>query len=275
MKYYLSVFVNGEKKQTILLNSLPNFRSGRMTVGRADTNDIVLPYPSVSRNHAVLEFVGSNFEIVDAGSLNKLRVNGTAYERIRLGNGTKVTIGTSTNSVVLCLNYIDDISDAPAKKEPERKINKQPVKISAGKTVGDKVGGGARFVAAVMDATICMFMGIGAAVILLFLFSIINSIAIVGILTFLAVMAVIWIYFAFSESGESRATMGKIALGMCVVDANTGETVTFKQATKRYFAKMLSILILFIGFFPIFGKKQTFHDYIAKTQVIKNPRVKQ
>ena len=275
MKYYLSVFVNGEKKQTILLNSLPTFRTGKITIGRSDVNDIVLPYPSVSRNHAVLEFVGNNFEIVDAGSLNKLRVNGTAYERIRLSNGTKVTIGTSANSVVLCLNYIDDINDVPAKQAPERKVKKETVKISAGKMTGEKAPGGARFVAAIMDATICMFMGIGAAVILLFLFSIINSIAIVGILTFLAVMAVIWIYFAFSESGESKSTMGKIALGMCVVDAETGEAVTFKQATKRYFAKMLSILILFIGFFPIFGKKQTFHDYIAKTQVIKNPRVKQ
>ncbi len=274
MKYYLSVFVNREKKQTILLNSLPSFKTGRITVGRSDANDIILPFPSVSRNHAVLELVGGNFEIVDAGSLNKLRVNGTAYERIRMGNGTKVTIGTSTNSVVLSLNYIDDITDVPEKSKPERKVKKETEKISAGKMTGDKAPGGARFGAAIMDATICMFMGIGAAVLLLFIFSIINSIAVVAILTFLAVIAVIWIYFAFSESGESKATMGKIALGMCVVDAETGDTITFKQATKRYFAKMLSILILFIGFFPIFGKKQTFHDYIAKTQVIRNPRVK-
>ena len=271
MKYYLSVLVNGEKKQTILLNSLPNFGTGKMTLGRADTNDIVIPYPSVSRNHAVLEFVKETFEIVDAGSLNKLRVNGTAYERIRMGNGTKVTIGTSNNSVVLCLNYVDDTDDVPAKQKPK----KEAEEISAGKTVGNKAPGFTRLLAAIMDATICMFMGIGAAVILLFAFSIINSIAIVAILTFLAVMIVIWSYYAFGESGESKGTMGKIALGMCVVDVNTGETVSFKQATKRYFAKILSTIILFIGFLPIFGKKQTFHDYIAKTQVIKNPRIKQ
>ena len=274
MKYYLSVFVNGEKQQTILLNSLPSFGTGRITVGRSDVNDIVLPYPSVSRNHAVLEFVGGSFEIVDAGSLNKLRVNGTAYERIRLGNGTKVTIGTSANSVVLCLNYIDDVEDMPAKRQPARKEKKEVEKINVGGTVGEKAKGGARFVAAVMDATICMFMGIGAATILLFILSIINSIALVAFITLLAVIAVIWIYFAFSESGESKGTMGKIALGMCVVDAKTGEGISFKQATKRYFAKTLSTLIFFIGFLPIFGKKQTFHDYIAKTQVIKNPRIK-
>ncbi len=272
MKYYLSVFVNGEKKQTILLNSLSAFRTGRMTVGRAEINDIVLPYPSVSRNHAVLEFIGGKFEIVDAGSLNKLRVNGTAYERIRFGNGTKVTIGTSTNNVVLCLNYIDDVEDVPVKRQP---VKREHTNINVGKMVGEKVKGGTRFASAIMDATICMFMGIGAAIILLFALSIINSIVLTVIITLAAVICVFWIYFAFSESGESKGTMGKIALGICVVDSSTGEGITFKQATKRYFAKMLSILILFIGFFPIFGKKQTFHDYIAKTQVIKNPRVKQ
>ena len=271
MKYYLSVFVNGEKQQTILLNSLPTFSTGRMTVGRANTNDIILPYPSVSRNHAVLEFIGGNFEIVDAGSLNKLRVNGTAYERIRLGNGTKVTIGTSNNSVVLCLNYIDDIEEVTPRRREERR---EAPRSRVSKTPGDKVSGGVRFAAAVMDATICMFMGIGTAIILLFILNIINSIVLVALVTLIAVISVIWIYFAFSESGESKGTMGKIALGICVVDASTGEAIDFKRATKRYFAKMLSTLIFFIGFFPIFGRRQTFHDYIAKTQVIKNPRMK-
>jgi uncharacterized RDD family membrane protein YckC len=47
--------------------------------------------------------------------------------------------------------------------------------------------------------------------------------------------------------------------------------VTFIQASIRYFSKILSALILFIGYLMMLfsDRKQTLHDKIAKTLVVK------
>lgn len=81
---------------------------------------------------------------------------------------------------------------------------------------------------------------------------------------------VTWIYYAFCESSPWQATPGKKALGVIVTDYD-GKRISFKQATIRYFAKILSALIfgigyLMIGFTP---KKQGLHDEIAKTLVVR------
>ena len=135
---------------------------------------------------------------------------------------------------------------------------------------------GARVFAAMMDFTICMFMGIGAAILMLLLLNHLNlGIKIIIFLTFLITLFVVWIYFALGESGESKGTMGKVAMGLCVEDLKTNERISFQKATKRFFAKVLSTLILFLGYIPMFGKKQTLHDYLAGTKVVKNPRMKE
>ena len=101
MKHYLTVFLDNEKQKTILLNSLSSFEDGEIKIGRADDNDIILPFPSVSRHHALLQFSGDTVDIIDAGSLNKIRVSGTAYSKIRLAHGMNVTIGTSNSVITL------------------------------------------------------------------------------------------------------------------------------------------------------------------------------
>ena len=74
MKHYLTVFLDNEKQKTILLNSLSSFENGEIKIGRADDNDIILPFPSVSRHHAVLHFNGDVAEIIDAmNSFKKLK----------------------------------------------------------------------------------------------------------------------------------------------------------------------------------------------------------
>ncbi len=50
-----------------------------MTIGRAPGNDLVLDHPSVSRQHARLEFDGTDYRVVDLGS-----TNGTLLGEIRL-----------------------------------------------------------------------------------------------------------------------------------------------------------------------------------------------
>ena len=79
-----------------------------------------------------------------------------------------------------------------------------------------------------------------------------------------------WLYSAFMESSEHQATIGKIALHLKVTDLS-GSRLSFGRATGRYFAKIISALILFIGFLMAgwTAKKQGLHDMIAGTLVVR------
>jgi uncharacterized RDD family membrane protein YckC len=73
------------------------------------------------------------------------------------------------------------------------------------------------------------------------------------------------------ESSSMQATLGKMALGLKVTDLN-GKQISFGKATGRYFAKIISAIILLIGFIMVAftEKKQGLHDMIAGTLVVKN-----
>lgn len=274
MKHFLTITVNGNKLDTIQLNNIPAFESGKLTVGRSEDNDIVIPYAAVSRHHAIIEIRGNGVDIVDSGSLNKLRVNGTAYERIRMANGTKVVIGTSMDNVTLCYNTIDDMVQSNVYEEPPA-TSKQPVvtRTPPRNPSHARINFAPRLFAFLADFTICMFMSIGSAVILLFFFGkMLGSMKLMALFTALVTVFVTWIYCALGDSGESMGTLGKTILGISVADKKTGGRISFAKASKRYFAKIFSTLILFLGYLPIYGNNQTLHDKIAGTVVIKNPR---
>jgi uncharacterized RDD family membrane protein YckC len=78
----------------------------------------------------------------------------------------------------------------------------------------------------------------------------------------------VWLYFALQESSERQATIGKRALNIYVTDMY-GRRISFGQATGRYFSKILSSIILFIGYIMVAlsEKKQGLHDMIAGTLV--------
>jgi len=79
-----------------------------------------------------------------------------------------------------------------------------------------------------------------------------------------------WLYFAILESSPWQATLGKKALGLVVTD-QLGQRIGFGRATGRYFAKILSALILLIGFIMVAftERKQGLHDLIAGTFVVR------
>ncbi|QJT94737.1 RDD family protein [Wolbachia endosymbiont of Diaphorina citri] len=81
-------------------------------------------------------------------------------------------------------------------------------------------------------------------------------------------VAYMWIRFG--------ATPGKFLLGLRVVNAQTFEKLTLKQATKRFFSFILSTAPLFLGFiWANFDKRcQTWHDKIADTVVVINKSLK-
>lgn len=78
-----------------------------------------------------------------------------------------------------------------------------------------------------------------------------------------------WLYWSLMESSPKQATLGKMALGIIVTDA-AGNRVSFGRATGRLFAKIISALILFIGFIMIAftEKKEGLHDMMAETLVV-------
>ncbi|CCE77242.1 MULTISPECIES: RDD family protein [Wolbachia] len=81
-------------------------------------------------------------------------------------------------------------------------------------------------------------------------------------------VAYMWIRFG--------ATPGKLLLGLRVVNAQTFEKLTLKQAIKRFFSFILSTAPLFLGFiWANFDKRcQTWHDKIADTVVVINKSLK-
>ena len=83
-------------------------------------------------------------------------------------------------------------------------------------------------------------------------------------------IAISWMYFAVFESSDWMASPGKKALGLIVTNEQ-GMRISVGRATRRYFAKILSALLLGIGFFMIAftARKQGLHDKIFHTLVLK------
>ena len=78
-----------------------------------------------------------------------------------------------------------------------------------------------------------------------------------------------WLYYASFESSRSQATPGKVLIHAQVTDLE-GRRVSYARATIRFFAKFISLVILFIGFIMIgfTKKKQGLHDKIAGCLVL-------
>ncbi len=94
-----------------------------------------------------------------------------------------------------------------------------------------------------------------------------------GSFLFMQIISIVlpWLYYALTESSAWQATVGKKVLGLEVTDID-GDRISFLRATGRYWAKLLSSLILCIGFLMagFTKRKQGLHDMIAGTLVVKN-----
>lgn len=83
-------------------------------------------------------------------------------------------------------------------------------------------------------------------------------------------LVVNWLYFALMESSARGATVGKMAVGLRVVDEH-GQRISFLRATGRFFAKLISTMILLIGYLMVAftDRKRGLHDIMAGTLVVK------
>ena len=84
-----------------------------------------------------------------------------------------------------------------------------------------------------------------------------------------ASVLLLWLYFAGMESSRHQATLGKLALGIKVTDA-TGCRIGFGRASGRHFAKIISGLLIGIGYIiaAFTPKKQALHDILAGCLVV-------
>lgn len=99
----------------------------------------------------------------------------------------------------------------------------------------------------------------------------------VGILIAVIVLTPLyWLYFALFESSKFQATPGKLALGIIVVGPNQ-QRISFLRATGRFFSKILSGMIFYIGFIMagFTSKKQALHDMICETYTLNKNAVQQ
>ena len=81
---------------------------------------------------------------------------------------------------------------------------------------------------------------------------------------------VLWLYDALTTSSSWQGTVGKKVLRLKVTD-EAGNRISFARATGRFFGKLLSGMIMNVGFFMIAftDRKQGLHDMIAGTLVTR------
>jgi uncharacterized RDD family membrane protein YckC len=91
----------------------------------------------------------------------------------------------------------------------------------------------------------------------------------VAIVLFLLGFAATLVYWGKLE-GNSQ-TVGKRAMGLRVVDVNTGAQIGTGRAIGRYFARILSQFLCFLGYFWMLwdDKSQCWHDKIVSDVVVK------
>lgn len=78
-----------------------------------------------------------------------------------------------------------------------------------------------------------------------------------------------WLYFTTMESSKLKATLGKLAVGSVVVD-EMDERISLSKANARFWGKLLSSLIVYIGYLMVLftEHRQGLHDKIVGTYVV-------
>lgn len=81
------VFVNGSDQNVITLDRVP------FTIGRQPEKNLVITDGRVSRDHAVIQWEGPDFVLVDVGSKQGTYVNGERIERRKLRGNDRIEFG--------------------------------------------------------------------------------------------------------------------------------------------------------------------------------------
>ena len=77
-------------------------------------------------------------------------------------------------------------------------------------------------------------------------------------------------YYAFFE-GTRGQTVGKMALGIKVIDADTGGYIGVPRGIGRYFARFLSGIVFALGYLWMLwdDRNQCWHDKLVRSVVVR------
>lgn len=77
-------------------------------------------------------------------------------------------------------------------------------------------------------------------------------------------------YFGYLEGGPKGQTLGKMALGIRVIDFSSGGPIGYGRGVVRYIGRLLSGIVCLLGYLWMLWdkEKQTWHDKIATTVVV-------
>jgi uncharacterized RDD family membrane protein YckC len=77
-------------------------------------------------------------------------------------------------------------------------------------------------------------------------------------------------YYVALEGGPRGQTLGKMALGIRVVDFNTGNSIGYARALVRQLVKIVSGIVLLLGYLWMLWdrEKQCWHDKAANSVVV-------
>lgn len=159
----------------------------------------------------------------------------------------------------------EEVVEAP-RERPRRAVR------SASRSNEEPAGFFARFAAAFIDQILLGIFGfvVGLALGVAMVAAGVKDAEVVGRAGNLLGLILGWLYYASMESSSSQATFGKQALGIKVTDLE-GNPISFGRATGRYFGKLLSAIILLIGYLMALftERKQALHDMLAGCVVVK------
>ena len=77
-------------------------------------------------------------------------------------------------------------------------------------------------------------------------------------------------YYVYFEGGPTGATFGKRAVGIRVVDFDTGTPIGYGRAGVRYIGRFVSAIVILLGYFWMLWdkEKQCWHDKFASDVVV-------
>jgi pSer/pThr/pTyr-binding forkhead associated (FHA) protein len=89
----------------------------RMTLGRADDNQLIIADDSVSSHHGEVAFDGSSWTLTDLGSTNGTKIGGNRVEVINLAPGSSFQLGN-----VNCV-FLGDAGEEEAYSAPTETVS--------------------------------------------------------------------------------------------------------------------------------------------------------
>ena len=108
-------------------------KEGKNTIGRDETNDIVIDVPTVSGLHTTIEYKDSEYWIIDERSTNGTTVNGERikpYREYKLKSGDEIYFGPEVKS-----EFVSEIRRRPTVKVTKKAEEEVTEEVEKGETV--------------------------------------------------------------------------------------------------------------------------------------------